>query len=160
MFDTLAVDLSDSHKLFMVMKNLLPCYTLSVAPLGIRTLEELHEVCKRIDEAQALVSNPDASVTNPFKRRSNVNAISDEEYTTPNEGAVNRGRRVRDGENVTCYNCHRKGHIFKECIEERTGVFCFKCGQRGVYTSNCDRCLGNGRANFRGGERRNSRDHQ
>lgn len=152
-FATLADDLPDRQKLYIVLKNLLPCYTLSVAPLGLRTLEELSNVCKRIDEARTLVGKPDTSVSQPFgpyQRRPQVNAIDEESEFTPEEVmAIRRVRETRPANILrprTCFNCNKAGHIFKDYDQERRGYFCYLCSLRDVTAQNCPRCQGNERA--------------
>lgn len=49
LFKWVSIDLSESHKLFIVQKNLLPKYAIGVASRDIRTLTELSQVCRRMD---------------------------------------------------------------------------------------------------------------
>lgn len=58
-------------------------------------------------------------------------------------GSVSQGNR--------CWNCQAIGHPHSLCPEPKTGIFCYRCGSRGVITSRCQRCLGNGRAETAGG---------
>lgn len=64
LFNCLSVPISEQHKLFIVQRNLFPRY--AVAPLEIRSLQELSDACRRIDNAP---SNSNRQALNlPFQR--------------------------------------------------------------------------------------------
>lgn len=48
---------------------------------------------------------------------------------------------------ITCWNCHRSGHVFNKCDMEQQGRFCFKCGNPDVIVNNCLKCKGNAEQN-------------
>lgn len=51
LFKCLSINVSEDHKLFLVQKNLLPRYALGIVALEIRSLQELSNVCRKIDNA-------------------------------------------------------------------------------------------------------------
>lgn len=53
-----------------------------------------------------------------------------------------KDHRMKNNENVICYNCEKKGHGFVFCPLDRDGIFCFKCGKREVKLPNCPNCQG------------------
>lgn len=48
--------------------------------------------------------------------------------------------KLRNNDNLTCYNCFKKGHGFVFCPEEKLDVFCYRCGKRDYKTINCPKC--------------------
>jgi hypothetical protein len=54
--------------------------------------------------------------------------------------------------NMRCYNCNDYGHHHNSCPQPRTRLFCFRCGEAGVASTNCQRCMsGNGPRGAEGG---------
>lgn len=51
LFKSIAIPITNQYKLFVIQRNLLPKYAISVAPLEITTLDQLSNVCRRIDNA-------------------------------------------------------------------------------------------------------------
>lgn len=41
---------------------------------------------------------------------------------------------------LTCFNCHSAEHLLRDCPEEITRFFCFKCGLDGYATPKCPKC--------------------
>lgn len=41
---------------------------------------------------------------------------------------------------MKCYNCYAKGHMFINCPVERTRVFCWRCGKEDLTTPECPKC--------------------
>lgn len=140
LFKCISQPLDENHKLFIVRKNLLPKYAMSIAPLNINTLEQLIDACRSIDNAASLSDNNTYSM--PFSQSdSRVYSIHRQEGTIPSQNqsispSTSRGRN-------RCWNCQVEGHSYGSCDQPKRGVFCFKCGARGVITSRCSRCSGN-----------------
>lgn len=57
MFRSLGIPVAEEHKLYIVQRNLLPKYAMSVAPLEISSVRQLSDVCRRIDNATAVQRN-------------------------------------------------------------------------------------------------------
>lgn len=67
LFKCLARPLAEEHKLMIVQKkNVLPRYAISIAPLGLETLQLLTDACRRIDNAQHTSSRVTYSM--PFQQ--------------------------------------------------------------------------------------------
>lgn len=41
---------------------------------------------------------------------------------------------------LTCFNCHSPDHLLRDCPEEISRFFCFKCGLDGYATPKCPKC--------------------
>lgn len=141
LFKCLSVQLDESHKLFIVQKNLLPRYALAIAPLELRNLAELSDACRRIDNACATTNRNTYSM--PFSQSGEGIFAMQQNHVAPQQQ-----RSYDESRNGgKCWNCQLTGHSHRECTQQRTGVFCYKCGARGVITNRCPKCSGNGRAN-------------
>lgn len=49
-------------------------------------------------------------------------------------------KREEETEELGCFNCLRHGHYFKDCPEERNGIFCYRCGRRDVRVADSHQC--------------------
>lgn len=148
MFKCLSIPIVESHKLYIVQRNLLPRYAMAIAPLELRSLYELSEACRRIDNATLHANRVSFSV--PFNNiRPEVCAVQ-QQFNNRNssQSVPNVPRR-----NVynKCWNCQAIGHSHRECQAPKNGIFCFGCGARGIIASDCDRCRGNGSGNLAAG---------
>lgn len=146
LFKCLTLPLDESHKLFIVQRNLLPRYAMAIAPLELRTLDELTQACRRIDNAALLTNRTPLSM--PYSDvRQEVCAVQQRGFASAaNNNRPFSGQHLRE-QTSTCWNCQATGHLHRDCDKSKRGVFCYKCGARDVVTSSCRRCSGNGTAN-------------
>lgn len=141
LFNCLATPLGEEHKLFVVQKNLLPRYAMAIAPLQLRTLSELNDACRRIDNAASIANRNTYSM--PYETPQPKHNVFAVQYDNVAPISVSRSGPVR---RERCWNCEGEGHSYRECTRARTGVFCYKCGAKNVTTTNCRICSGNGRS--------------
>lgn len=220
----------------------MPRYALAVAPLGVRSLDELSEACRRIDDATitrpvsslpfsqyvgyqrygrasnnihaieetradyevnveeedcheifglqqrnvnrkayrdnqsaehnlflkpnpSWTSNPnpcEAPKINPFSvpkpnlvTSAKLNPFSNSTPTLVLRPNLESAREARPSaletrvnvNRVICWNCEMEGHIFRDCREQRSRIFCFVCGRPNYLARNCPKCAGNGERN-------------
>lgn len=155
LFNCLTIPIAEPHKLFLIQKNLLPKYAMSIAPLGIRTMQELLEVARRMDctfqpQSQQLPFQQNFGSFNRQYPR-NVSTIDETNEIDEEDQADLMEMRRRNPSNqsprspIKCWNCNRIGHSFHECSVERTGIFCFRCGASNVTSINCQKCSKNGK---------------
>lgn len=52
MFRNVTQRISERRKLHIIQQNMLPRYAVSIAPFGVKTIQELSELCKRLDGIQ------------------------------------------------------------------------------------------------------------
>lgn len=101
MFRHLAIPIEDMHKLSIIEENMLTKYAMATSVVEITSLEQLSNICRRVDFAQArnqsvsLDRPPDRS--NPFRERQgryrDVNELGQEEPIPENESnTVEYGR--------------------------------------------------------------------
>lgn len=182
LFRCLAQPITESHQLYFLQKNLLPKYSLAIAPLGLHTIDALSEACRRIDSVTNF-NNQRSGNNLPFQTYSNFQRRYDHNYRSVNEieelteandaeiAAIDRNNIQRNKSKmvngnpfrtttIKCWNCSTSGHSFNDCLKPRTGIFCFKCGTRDVISNNCRRCSGNAQMNSKKGEESDSEEQQ
>lgn len=64
---------------------------------------------------------------------------SKREISTQTTTTINRSF----GDKVICWNCKANGHSFRECTIPKSGLFCFKCGEKDTTLAKCTKCLNN-----------------
>jgi Retrotransposon gag protein len=52
--------------------------------------------------------------------------------TKPNPAFVSKPNETR-----FCWNCDKRGHIFRDCRSQKVNIFCWTCGTKGVTKFNC-----------------------
>lgn len=152
LFKCLTIPIDEEHKLFLVQKNLLPKYAVGVAPLNIQSLEQLSNVCRRIDGAynrNNSLSMPfqgyGQSYDKPFARNPDRNrelmAIENPDEIADNDRVVDEDeqellevRKPRPG--LSGQNDRRIG---RENPPARPKVNCWNCGQEGHVFQDCKR---------------------
>lgn len=151
LFKRLSIPLQEAHKVYIVQKNLLRRYALSVAPLGIETLEELSKVCKRIDSYR--LSTDQAEIKGQ-KQVYCIEEKSDDESSNcsnevcplgidkPGNTTQKFSKNVNSSYRRACFNCKKEDHHFRDCDQPRTRVFCFGCGTPEVISTECQKCSG------------------
>lgn len=171
LFSSLSSPQTEEYKLYIVQTNLSPKYANAIAPLLIRSLDDLDEVCKRIDDLS--LGSGSLSANLPFEKKNHTQKFSWNRNQRDNNGWNNRSpmvyeletdqNHIEQNENEVlaedtrdrgskhnlsgCWNCMQHGHSFSQCPEPRTRVFCFRCGKADVTTVKCSNCSGNERRN-------------
>lgn len=170
-FNNLAIRVDEQHKLSIIEENMLPKYAVAASTIDVVSLEQLSNVCRRVDYAYAK-----RDVGLPFEERQQVSrpvsqgrtrdvhevevstndVPSDDSHecrgATAEESelcALRRGDQSgRPSENVQrkCFNCGREGHNFADCKQAKTGPFCYRCGSRNFTNFTCKDCPKNGDA--------------
>lgn len=165
LFKWLSFPLDEPHKVHLVRTNLLPKYSLGIAPLGLTSLDQLSEACRNIDDILAASNKTSIPFDNnsyaPTWRKpersykpTNVHEIEDEYESDKDIYAMRRVDKRAEARTSTktpsqtdrvfkCWNCNQTGHTFRDCKEDRVSVFCFRCGEKGVITRDCSKCSGN-----------------
>lgn len=142
---------TEQFKLFVVRKNMLPYYSRNLATIEVRTVEELIQLCQRLEEARMMeqrrLSGPISKLSlmepsyfmsqnmnnnyrnanqNQNRFRQNVALVSDTWDRNRNRGHMEK-----------CWNCQRPGHFHKNCTSSRDRIFCFICGDIGYTVRTC-----------------------
>jgi Retrotransposon gag protein len=43
----------------------------------------------------------------------------------------------KPNESRSCWNCDKRGHVFRDCRSQKVNIFCWTCGTKGVTKFNC-----------------------
>lgn len=157
LFQSLAIPISEQHKVHIVRTNLQQKYTIAIAIFEFNTIGELSEVGKRIDNATVSVNKPLVNLpfqysqpnTRPIQssnNRYNVHVLDEpaESHCITDDYEVcalkDQKGPNEQGEQTKCWNCKRSGHIFRKCNEPRSCVFCYWCGAPDVTVRTCRGC--------------------
>jgi hypothetical protein len=126
LFSRLSTRPSADIKLKNIRRNLLPYYISALALQDVNSIDQLINLCKRIDEAYNL------------KRKnaqcSKVYSIS----VSPSMGKPIENRTSHS----KCWNCGKEGHLYNNCVEKRKR-FCYRCGAPDCTVRSCINCSGN-----------------
>ncbi|XP_072396613.1 uncharacterized protein [Diabrotica undecimpunctata] len=137
MCSKLDTPLSDSAKIKIILKGLLPFYHAQLALVDIHNIEDLTDKCKRIEETLSWSSHPPTSSRPTSGPSSTPYQFSNRSWhqKSSNMSVLNS--------NLSCWNCHEAGHTFYECGKPRTHIFCHGCGRDNTLKRNCHKCSGN-----------------
>lgn len=141
LFSRLTESVSKDRQLFTIKYNLDPYYAQHVAARDISTIEELHQVCQRLELAKPHSRNtPSASSTAyPAYRRESRSAVSTVPSPSHQQSRSPSPRHVSFALNSTCWNCKQSGHLYSACPAPRK-QFCYRCGTAGFNVRNCPKC--------------------
>lgn len=129
--------------------NLQPFYSNKLALIQVISIDALIDFCKELEDlrdrnklfrSNVTTNNsplePDLAYQEPVVNKRQVNTIS---TNNTKSNAYKSRRFLKVNANLTCWNCQDKGHTYHRCMKERT-IFCYVCGSRNVFYSNCPRC--------------------
>lgn len=113
LFDHLQVQLPETRKLSIVMRNMLPYLRQALALTDVLDFNTLVRLCRKLESI-----------------RSTTVSHSISEITTESSS---------HGE-AFCHNCQETGHLFSECKHPKIRVFCYRCGELGQLATTCTKC--------------------
>ncbi|XP_073817098.1 uncharacterized protein [Musca autumnalis] len=131
----------------IMKKNIRESISRIVYPIQVSTVEQLRIECNEAEKTFLRRENRVfAPQTRPTRQVNEVNFdFNDYSY----EGDQN-SCNVEDVEafqmqrkqnpNITCWNCLKSGHGFRDCDAAERALFCYKCGNPGTKTPKCNVC--------------------
>lgn len=168
-FQHLSIPVDEQHKLSIIEENMLTKYVVATSAVEITRLDQLSNICRRVDYAYAKTpqfSAPPNRITDsrPVFRNNQQGRYRDvqeleiasqqtqfPQISNPGSDESNRellemrrDRQSADSNRNYCYNCLQVGHNFSNCPAPRSGQFCYRCGLRDVTTFTCKNCPKNG----------------
>lgn len=151
LFKCLTIPIDEDYKIFLVQKNLLPKYAVGVAPLNIQSLEQLSNVCRRIDGAynrSNTIRMPfqefQRSYDRPFARNSDRNrelmavehseeANDDSSLVDIDERELLEVRKPRSGTSV-----RRDKRVVNDNQSVKRKINCWNCKKDGHGFKECN----------------------
>lgn len=81
-------------------------------------------------------------------KKDQVSALNNEISRTPTNKFVSSDKKVSQTVNSSddtsrqkrCWNCGKIGHTHVDCKQQKSGLFCYKCGYKNYNCHNCPRC--------------------
>lgn len=160
----------EHHRLYIVRNNMLYEHAMALATANIQSVEQLEMLVKQRESAKAsqlaykrqlgllrpavneLVvdeANTDSSHSeNESESANDVSVVEtkdkfrakprfEKKFTSNNKPQQSRVTR----KSVTCFNCRKQGHVFNDCSEPVTRIFCFRCGKDDNVSPTCTNCF-------------------
>lgn len=134
-------------QLKIIRRNLLPKYVNALVLQDIKTIPELLNFCKLIDESSQIRSRyVPSSAANCLE--TDLVCVDEE---SPSCSGLSSVANIHDGKDnsnfknriaVICFNCKKSNHLFRDCPEPRK-KFCFKCGKENLTVRTCPTCKKN-----------------
>lgn len=133
-----------------IRRNLLPYYISRLALEQPKSVTELSDLCKKLEEARTWSTRykppphpkegllePDLScvASGSGNSLSKNNSYSKYHSTDKNLSKVN----ISTVSNITCWNCGKVGHSYNICRNPRQ-LFCFGCGFKNTTKYRCQKC--------------------
>lgn len=143
---------TEEYRLYLIRKNMDPTYAVALSTQMITSIQQLTEICRRMDDAKDMVEsrnrtvNPVESDKNYRRRNFQLQEMENEEYEVD---AIERrmvANCVKPPEpqdtpyKVFCWNCEKPGHTHNYCPQPKLKLFCYRCGVDGVSVPRCKRC--------------------
>lgn len=146
LFGSLSNPQTEQYKLYIIQMNLSPKYANATAPLLIRSLDDLSETCKRIDDLSSGLTVQAANL--PFEKRNHSQRqMNNWNRQKDNNGFNNRSPRVYEletGGSDETRNKETSDEIDEVLAVELDKQYkkllsngCWNCGQRGHSFSQC-----------------------
>lgn len=144
---------SDTTKLNIICRNLLPYIQSRLATHQVFTIQELTRLSRAIEETESRLQKFVPPPTNTrqllepelaYKKPSYHAAPLHIEPILEN-GVVQPGTHldaIKPARPLICWNCDQSGHRFNQCQQAKL-VFCYKCGKKQVTSKSCPDCTKN-----------------
>lgn len=146
----------EAEKFNIVIENMKMSYKRRLALEPIHSIEHLAQLCYRFDALDSTLYNPRPVIRNPSLNQIDAEDedIGNEKWTEENEEVcairtkmarttLTQAKQSNTDEEktprttaVTCWNCRRSGHIWRECDKRKT-IFCHMCGQADTTAFRC-----------------------
>jgi len=149
---------SESTRLQIVQRNLLPYIQSRLAAHPISSFQELVKFSRAIEETEARIRRFAPPPTNyrqllepelAYHKPSYQSAAIEIAETPVTETSSPDDLRIRSPFNVDavstpllCWNCNQPGHSFRQCNKPRN-IFCYRCGKPDVTSKSCTKCTKN-----------------
>lgn len=148
-FSKLSKPMSEENKLDILLNNIKPCYTPTLATFTkIESLETLRTICKNFDDIHTRLSNkPSCSNSSDNSKQFFKKSFSLDKgiNVTSNSNRVNlspvSSQIFKTNTHVVnfCRKCRSREHNINNCpLKDK--IFCFRCGTLGVKTPQCPKC--------------------
>lgn len=141
-----------------IRRNLLPFFISNLALQEPKTVTELTDLCKKLEESRIWSEryrpppHPSSGLLEPdlsntlFQAATYKGGSQSERYENNNfskkyqNNFSNKNVNASALSSSVCWNCDRPGHLYSRCFKKRM-IFCFGCGKKNIVKSKCDVCM-------------------
>lgn len=137
---------SESTKLHIIRRNLLPEYQRTLALTNVVDISQLVKICPTLEDADERASRFKPPPTNtssllePGLAYKKVGQRHSVLYTATCDANINLV--TSNTRNTICWNFRLPGHLAKGC-KKPPRRHCFRCGAESVTVRTCEKCSGN-----------------
>lgn len=154
LLDSMEQPMDDAQFIHLVKSNCIPDLSNIMFPMQIFSKESLSRHGREAEQQLQYQQQFYKSYVPKFAPRRVVSEMSIDENDLSSrieelEASIsalkfqNRQKKNKDTdeEEITgCFNCRSTEHFQKDCPEDVTDIYCFRCGRRGVITPKCPKC--------------------
>lgn len=136
LFNRLTNVVDEKSRVAKIRRNLLPFFVSALALHSPNTVDELTELCKRVEESRVW--------SDRYRPPSSQNCLLEPDlaclYVSSNTSSKRKSSvDVSVISSSLCWNCSRTGHIFTKCRSPKS-IFCYGCGAKNTTKPNCSSC--------------------
>lgn len=131
---------SEAALIEIMKRNMIPRLSNAILSVPCPTLEDFRDCAQNIETHQLSQHQARHEARN-IHELNYMEPDTDENTIEAFHRPMKHGRPIHNIPNPwVCWNCGKTGHGFRECLQELQGLFCFKCGHKGVRLPNCPKC--------------------
>lgn len=155
LFERMPITVSDSLRLQVLRKNIIPFYQERLALIEVKTPFELIELCRKLESTRISVECFKPPQSDALGLEPDLAYVDSTKPTGNSTRGVIREIEVRNTEQL-CWRCKKEGHLARGCTAS-VGLQCYSCGLPGYTIRNCPKCSSNSkyRVSGNGSRRRN-----
>ncbi|XP_073841803.1 uncharacterized protein [Musca autumnalis] len=145
--------ISDYDMIKILKRNIRENISRIVYPIPVSSVEHLRIECN--EGEKIFLRRENRAVLPPNRPIRQVNEVNVDFHECPYDNyrmgndigevdAIQMGRKPNA--NITCWNCNKPGHVFRDCDAAERALFCYKCGNPGTKTPKCSICQSGNRS--------------
>lgn len=137
LFNRLSGVVDEHTRVAKIRRNLLPSFISSLALHNPQTVDELTELCKRIEESRVWSDRYRSPSSNyPRLLEPDLSCLY---VSSPSNQRQKTSANVSALTSLVCWNCDKTGHSYSQCFSSKS-IFCYGCGAKNTTKPKCRKC--------------------